>query len=68
MGNGDFAVPLVIGVCIGVASTLFTLGAITHNDYYKRGQIDCLNGAIYYKLEKQVDGTTDWEHSILIIK
>ena len=68
MANGDVTVPLVIGICIGVVATLCTLAAITHNDYHKQGQIDCLNGAIYYRLEKQMNGTTDWVYSKSIVK
>ncbi len=68
MGNGDFAIPLIIGTTIGVSCTLGILGAITYNDYYKQGQIDCLNGAIHFKLEKQMDGGTAWEYSKSIVK
>ena len=68
MANGDVTVPLVIGICMGIAGVLCTLAAITHNDYYKQGQIDCLNGAIHFKLEKQTNGTTDWVYSKSIVK
>lgn len=66
--SGDFSVPLILGIIIGAVVTLTTLGMTEHNDYYKQGQIDSLNGAIHFKLEKQMDGTTEWEYSKTIVK
>ena len=62
----DFIVGVGLGTIIGCV--LVYIGLTTINPLYKRGQIDCINGAIHYKLEKQMDGTTGWKYSKEIVK
>ena len=60
----DYLYGVLVGLVIGCIAT--TLVATTYA--YKEGQIDCINGAIYYKLEKQLDGATKWERTTKIVK
>lgn len=48
---------LVIAIVLGIAAVPFTMGRI---DGYRKGQIDALNGKLYYKLEKQADSEFRW--------
>lgn len=64
VGIKDTMVGLVIGLVVGCCFTaLFSASYL-----YKLGQIDCINGAVYYKLEKQLDGSTEWENNVGIVK
>lgn len=60
----DYILGVVTGLLIGIICTLL----ICMDVYYRRGQIDCINGAVYYKLEKQIDGAIKWEKSTKIVK
>ena len=49
---------------IVIAATVWFLALVPyrwgHSDGYREGQIDALNGEIYYKLEKQSDSEFRW--------
>lgn len=44
-------------IILGVTYDIFNQ---KYPDGYRAGQIDCLNGKIYYELRPQHDGTTAW--------
>ena len=60
----DYILGAVAGVIVGYIGTM----TFTSHYYYKRGQVDAINGAVYYKLEKQLDGSTEWEKHTEIVK
>ena len=60
----DFTAGGVIGLLVGFFLTMM----FTSTYFYKEGQVDAINGAVYYKLEKQLDGSTEWEKSVEIVK
>ncbi len=49
----------LIGAMVGTA--LFLLISLSTGSTYKNGQIDAINGKIYYHVVAQDDGTTAWE-------
>ncbi len=53
---------LVLGLLIMAVIWLLALIPYQwgHNNGYREGQIDALNGAIYYKLERQSDSEFRW--------
>jgi hypothetical protein len=55
--KSDFAF-FMIGVLLGILFSIVIRLSI--GDTYKDGQIDAINGKIYYELQLQEDGTTDW--------
>lgn len=54
----DFNVGIGVGTLIWLGVILWYDPADTH---YEKGQIDCINGNIYYKLIEQEDKTKIWE-------
>ena len=60
----DYITGIIVGLVMGIIST----SLICKVTYYEKGQIDCINGAIYYKLDKQMDGSTGWVYSKEIVK
>ena len=58
----------IVGVAVGLIVGIICAVGILKSNYYKDGQIDCINGAIYYKLDKQLDGSTWWVYSEEIVK
>ena len=60
----DIITGVVVGLMLGCFITVVYASAYS----YKRGQIDAINGAVYYKLEKQLDGSTGWENQTEIVK
>ena len=53
---------IITGVVVGLMLGCFITLVYASSHFYKRGQIDAINGAVYYKLEKQLDGSTEWEN------
>ena len=54
-----FAVGVIFGFLLGC---IVMVGfAVSTGSTYPGGQIDCLNGRIFYELVEQEDGTTKWE-------
>jgi len=51
-------IAFLIGLLIGSFLVPKTLGFD-----YKTGQIDAINGEIYYELKVQEDGSTDWKYN-----
>ena len=47
---------MILGLGLGVLIMAFILGGS-----YKKGQIDAINGKIYYELVKQSNNTIKWE-------
>jgi hypothetical protein len=47
-----------IGLMMGVMLSI--IADSCSNNTYKDGQIDAINGKVYYELRSQEDGTTDW--------
>ena len=60
----DYVAGIAAGLIVGVILSWLYLPTM----YYKEGQIDCINGAIYYKLNKQIDGSTMWDRQLAIVK
>ena len=52
IGTSLLAILCVICIAIGVW--------MGHGNGYREGQIDALNGAIYYKIERQPDNEFKW--------
>ena len=59
---------LVVGIIFTCVVAFFLNVLVPHSFNYKKGQLDAINGAVHYKLEKQLDGTTDWEYHSEIVK
>ena len=53
----SFTVGFIVGV-IALAIFISVLGKQV--GIYQEGQIDAINGKIYYELQKQDDNTTEW--------
>jgi hypothetical protein len=53
------AIPLIIG-SIFIGFILSDVIALCKGDTYRYGQIDAINGKIFYHLEKNEDGSTSW--------
>ena len=71
MGNdtdGTAVGGLLIGIILTCVAIFFWGILVPHSFNYKQGQIDAINGAVHYQLEKQLDGTTDWEYHSEIVK
>ena len=66
--RGDVVAGVIIAFILGCMFALMVLELTEHNSFYRDGQIDCINGAVYYKLEKELDGSTMWRHSTTIVK
>jgi len=46
--------------CICIGFILSDIIALCKGDTYRDGQIDAINGKIFYHLEKTKDGSTSW--------
>jgi len=59
---GDlFGVLILLIICAVLFIGGVLVGAkLSYETGIKQGQIDCINGKIEYKLEKQPDNTTKW--------
>ena len=66
--RGDVVAGVIIAFILGCMFALMVLELTEHNSFYRDGQIDCINGAVYYKIAKQMDGTTSWVYSKEIVK
>ena len=51
-------ISIIIGFIIG---SLFMVVLVIALDLYKEGQVDCINGEIYYELIVHEDKTSSWE-------
>lgn len=52
-------IPIIL-VCILIGFILGDILALCKRDTYRYGQIDAINGKIFYHLEKSEDGSTSW--------
>ncbi len=50
----------VILACILIGFIVYDILAWWKRDTYRDGQIDAINGRIFYHLEKNEDGSTQW--------
>ncbi len=50
------------GIVLGIALTLIILTSFDMLDNYQDGQIDAINGEIYYELQKQDDNSMEWTY------
>lgn len=61
----DFFITHII-VIIGIFSFVFSIYDSNSNqqnvDLYKQGQIDAINGKIYYELKENPDGSSEWRY------
>lgn len=48
-----------VGAVIGLIGIIIML-LIAERESYKEGQIDCMNGKVKYRLEKQKDNSIEW--------
>ena len=58
--TANIFVVIALGVLV-LGGTLFLIGHRLYEDGYRRGQIDCLNGVVRYRLVEGHDRETKWE-------
>ena len=66
--RGNSMKDYLTGVLVGIVGGSIITLTVCKKLYYEDGQVDCLNGAIHYKIEKQLDGSTRWVYSEEIVK
>ena len=55
----DMIFNVIIAILWGILAAVFIDGLIIKDDY-KQGQIDALNGKVFYCLKKSEDGSIKW--------
>jgi hypothetical protein len=52
----------ILGVVVTLIFMVIVVATITRPFDYRQGQIDALNGQIYYELQTQEDNSVQWVH------
>jgi hypothetical protein len=50
---------LIVGILLSIAA-IYVFGKVDYRSGYKQGQIDAINGKIYYELKKTKDNEIEW--------
>ena len=59
----DGAYTFLFGVITGLLLATAAVGLVISNyGNYRDGQVDALNGRVYYELVRQEDGSTEWNY------